>query len=116
MNSVNIIGNLGQDPMLRHVASGKPVLNFRIAVDKSRTSKHTTMSDTSWFDVTVWGAAAEYHAKYLTKGSRVALQGELNQRSWQDRDGNKRSATEIIAHRIEWVKLKPNTSSVEQTL
>ena len=114
MNSVSIIGNLGHNPELRHVQSGKAVLNFRIAVDKSRSSSDRTLNDTSWFDITVWGTAAEHQAKYLTKGSRVALQGELNQRNWQDRDGNKRSSVEIIAHNIDWIDLKEATEAQEE--
>ena len=107
MNSVNIIGNLGHDPELRHVASGKPVLNMRIAVDKARSSAGRTMNDTSWFDVTIWGPQAEHQARYLTRGSRIAISGELNQRTWTDKDQNPRSAVEIIAHRIDWIDLKP---------
>ena len=115
MNSVSIIGNLGHEPDLRHVQSGKPVLNCRIAVDKPRSSGGRTLSDTSWFDVTIWGAQAEHQAKYLTKGSRIAIQGELNQRSWKDRDGNNRSSVEIIAHRIDWIDLKPKAEDTSLT-
>lgn len=114
MNSVNLIGNLGHDPELRHVASGKAVLNFRLAVDKPRTSGTRTMSDTSWFDVTVWGPQAEHQAKYLTKGSHIAVSGELNQRGWTDRDGNIRSGVEVIAHRIDWLELKPKSEEVSE--
>lgn len=110
MNSVQLLGNLGQTPELRHVNSGKPVLNFSLAVDSRRTSNGRTMSDMNWFDVTVWGASAEHHARYLTKGSKVIVEGELNTRHYTDRDGIKRQKVEITAKEITWIDLKDRES------
>ena len=106
MNSVHLLGNLGQTPQLRHVGSGKAVLNFSLAVDKPTRSGNRQLNDTNWFDVTVWGASAEHQARYLTKGSKVLIEGELNQRNWTDSGGNKRVSIEVIARRITWIDLK----------
>ena len=102
MNTVILLGNLGQTPELRQVGSGKSVLNFSLAVDRYRNESN----DTCWFDVTVWGASAEHQARHLVKGSRVIVEGELNQRVWVDKDNNKRNSIEVIAHRIHWIDLK----------
>jgi single-strand DNA-binding protein len=110
MNTVILRGNVGHDPELRHVASGKEVVNLRLAVDKSRTAGDRTIKETSWFDVTVWGQGAKHQHKYLTKGSDIIVEGELNQRTWTDRDGQSRSSVEIIARKITWLTLKPRQS------
>ena len=105
MNTVILRGNLGQTPVLRHTESGKAVLNFSIAVDRSRRAGETQIRETNWFDCTCWGAQAEHNAKYLTKGSDVIITGELNDRRWKDREGNTRRSVEIMTTRIEWIKL-----------
>lgn len=110
MNSVILLGNLGQTPQLRHVSSGKSVLNFSLAVDSHRTSGNRSVDETNWFDVTVWGSSAEHQARHLTKGSKIIVQGELNIRHYVDRDGNSRQKTEIIAKTITWVSLKTELS------
>jgi single-strand DNA-binding protein len=112
MNSVILLGNLGQTPQLRHVNSGKSVLNFSLAVNSHKASGNfNPVGETNWFDITVWGANAEHQARYLTKGSKIIVQGELNLRHYVDRDGNHRQKTEIIAKAITWVNLKTEESA-----
>lgn len=106
-NIVIIAGNLGADPVLRRTDSGGAVLNLSIANDQHRRVGEVFETKTSWHDITVWGAAAEHHAKHLTRGSEILVHGKLNTRSYEDRQGITRRHTEIVAERIEWVKLMP---------
>ena len=90
LNRTCITGRLGRDPEVRFVNSGKAVCNLNVAVSGSKDS-------TTWITVTVWDKAAEACAEYLHKGSRVAVSGRLEQREWQDREGNKRTVIDLVA-------------------
>ena len=98
MNTVFLLGNI-----LNQVLSGRPVLNIRLAVDKPPGAQ----GDVNWFDVTVWGTAAEVNARHLTKGSQILVEGQLNQRTFQNRDGQTVNAVEVIARNITWLNIKP---------
>lgn len=106
MNAVYLMGNLGQTPQLREVKSGKPVLNFSLAVDETFANKDRSVSTTNWFDITVWGPEAQHQSKHLTKGSKVIVEGHLNVRHYIDRHSIPRQKVEIIASKITWVDLK----------
>lgn len=97
MNSVSIIGRLGRDPELRHTQSGKPVCGLRVAVDDGKDRPPV------WLSVSAWGKTAELCNQYLTKGRQVAVEGRLTVREWADRDGNKRTSTEVTAHRVHFL-------------
>lgn len=99
MNSVNIIGRLGRDPETRYTGGGDAVSNFSIAVDNGFGDKKKT----SWFKVTAWKKTAESVQKYLRKGSKVAVSGRLEERSWQDKGGEKRTSVEIVAERVDFL-------------
>lgn len=113
-NGVNksiIIGFLGADPELRHTGAGKAVCNLRVATNERWTDKAGQAQEhTEWHRVTIWGARAVAAAKYLTKGRQVYVEGRLRTRSWEDKDGNTRYTTEIVAQDIQFLgsgKSKP---------
>ena len=95
MNSVVLVGNLGADPELRQ-AGDKDVCNFRIA-----TSEYG--DKTEWHSIVVWGNQAQSCGQYLSKGSKVAIHGRLQTRQWEDKEGNTRYTTEIVAQNVEFL-------------
>lgn len=103
MNKVELIGNLGADPELRYTASGQPVCNLRLATsDKPRGDEKYGKSH--WHTVVVWGKKGEALAKEAKKGSRVHVtNGKIEYRQWEDKNGNKRFSTDIVAFGIEVV-------------
>ena len=110
MNSVSLIGRLGKDPEVRNTTSGKTVANFTIAVDFGYGDRKTT----SWIPVQAWEKTAEIVQKYTAKGSQVAVTGRLQQRSWEDRDGNTRSVLEVVADKVDLLsKVERSTSQSE---
>lgn len=115
MNSVILRGNVGTDIVLRATASGKPVLNLRIAVNSVRRIGCQTLTETNWFNIVVWGPEAEQNAEYLCKGSDIIVEGSLNTRRWTDRDGTRHETTEIIARKISWLTLTtPQKNKAEE--
>lgn len=110
MNSVSLIGRLGRDPESRFTSGGKAVTNFSIAVDDGFGEQKQTY----WFPIVVWGKTAEAAGKYLKKGSQVAIEGRLQIRSWDDKEGNKRTVTEIVANRLDFLTKAPASSQSEQ--
>jgi single-strand DNA-binding protein len=101
MNKVEIIGNLGNDPEIRYSGAGTAVCNFSVATTESWKGKDGSKKEkTEWHRVVVWGNQAENCAKYLTKGRQVLIEGKIETRNWDDRDGNKRYTTEIIARKV----------------
>jgi len=98
LNKVMLIGNLGADPELRYTPSGAAVANFSIATREQWTSKEGEKQDkTEWHRIVAWRRLGEICGEYLHKGSLVYIEGRLQTRSWEDRDGNKRYTTEITA-------------------
>lgn len=101
LNRVMLLGNLGADPELRYTTGGQPVLNLRLATTESYLDKDKVRRErTDWHDVVVWGKRGEALAKLLAKGSSVFVEGPLRTSSYDDREGNKRYKTEIIAHNV----------------
>ena len=97
LNKVQIIGNLGRDPELRFTQDGTPVANFSVAVSESWRSQGGEQRErTEWFRVVVWRGLAEIANQYLRRGARVYLEGRLQTREWQDREGNDRTTTELV--------------------
>jgi len=101
-SNITIIGNLTRDPEVKFLPSGQAQTRLGIAVNKRWMNKQTQEWEerTSFFDVSVYGPLAENSAESLAKGMRVIVTGALEQRSWDDKDGNKRSAVEIKADAI----------------
>ncbi len=98
LNKVMLIGNLGQDPEVRHTPSGTPVANFRLATNESFTDRGGNRQErTEWHRVVVWGRLAEICSQYLSKGRQVYIEGRLQTRDWEDKQGQRRFTTEIVA-------------------
>ena len=100
MNTVCLIGRLVADPELRFSPAGVAVCNFRIAVDR-RFKSESGEKQTDFFDVVAWRQTAEFAAKYLSKGRLVSVTGTLQQRSWVQQDGQKRSKVEVVADQLQ---------------
>ncbi len=102
INKVILIGNLGADPEVRYTPGGKAVANFRIATSEQWTDKDGQKQDrTEWHRVVAWGRLGEICGEYLFKGKQVYIEGKLQTRGWEDRDGNKRYTTEVIAQTMQ---------------
>ena len=98
LNKVMLIGNLGRDPEIRYTTDGTPVANFSLATSESWTDKNGTRQEhTEWHTIVAWRQLADICKKYLSKGRQVYIEGRLQTREWNDRDGNKRRTTEVIA-------------------
>ena len=97
VNSVHLIGNLGLDPELRATGGGTPVLRMRLAVGDRRKAGDRYEDVTHWFTVKVFGKRAEGLAGILAKGDRVGVSGKLDVNTWEDRDGNRRTSTDVVA-------------------
>lgn len=96
-NTVNVVGNMTRDPELRYTPNGASVCNFGIAWNKRYQRNGEQVEEVSYFDITCWGTLAENVAASLTKGTRVVVSGELEQRSWETPQGERRSKVEIKA-------------------
>jgi single-strand DNA-binding protein len=98
LNKVMLIGNLGADPEVRYTPSGTKVTSFRIATSEKRKDKDGNRQEhTEWHQIITFGKLADICGEYLAKGKQVYVEGRIQTRSWEDRDGQKRSTTEIIA-------------------
>jgi single-strand DNA-binding protein len=104
MNKVILIGRLSKDPELRYTASNTAVCQFTVAVDRRFKSENQPSAD--FIPVVAWRQTAEFVAKYFSKGNRIAVTGQIQVRSWDDTEGKKRYATEVIADDIEFVESK----------
>ena len=98
---MQIIGNLGRDPEMRFTQGGTPVTNFSVAVSRSWQSRDGELrEETEWFRVVAWTRLAEIANEYLRRGSKVYVEGRLATRTWQDREGNERTTTEVVAQEM----------------
>ena len=102
MNKVYLIGNLTRDPELSETSSGAAFCRFSIAVNRNFTNAEGNR-EADFFNIAVWRAQAENCAKYLKKGSKVAIVGSLQNRSYEDREGVKRTVTDIVASEVEFL-------------
>jgi len=105
VNKAILIGNLGRDPELRYTASGQPVTNFSIATTESWNKKDGSGREekTEWHRIVAWGRTAELCAQYLSKGRTVYVEGRLQTREWENRDGQKQRTTEIVANTVQFI-------------
>lgn len=100
LNIVAIMGRLTADPELRHTASGISVASFTLAVDRSYSNRDTGERQTDFIDVVAWRGTAEFVCKYFTKGQMMAVDGSLQARSYEDKQGNRRKAVEVVANNV----------------
>src|SRR3954463_5085317 len=101
LNRVMLLGNLGADPELRMTSGGQAVLKLRLATTETYLDRNRARQErTEWHSVVIWGKRAEALAKILTKGARIFIEGGLRTSNYDDRDGNKRYRTEVVATNI----------------
>lgn len=99
VNKVILIGNLGKDPELRYAPSGSAVASFSMATSEQwKDQEGNPQEKTSWHNIVVWGKLAEITAEYLKKGRKVYVEGRLQYRDYEGKDGNKRYVTEIVVN------------------
>ena len=104
VNKVILVGNLGRDPELRYTQGGQAVANFTLATNERwRDKDGNNQERTEWHRVVVWGKSAENCAQYLQKGRSVYVEGRLQTREWEDREGHKRTTTEITAQVVQFL-------------
>ena len=104
VNKAILVGNLGRDPELRHTQNGQAVVNFTLATSETWTDKSgERVERTEWHRIVVWGKTGEMCAQYLSKGRTVYVEGRIQTREWEDKDGNKRYTTEINAQTVNFI-------------
>jgi len=104
VNKVFLIGNLGRDPELRYTPSGQPVANFTLATTDNYTSKAGDREErTEWHRIVAWGKTAELCAQYLSKGRSVYIEGRLQTREWENKEGQKQRTTEVVANTVQFL-------------
>lgn len=104
INRVTLLGRLGRDPELRYTGSQQAVCNLSVATDRAWTTKDgERKKETEWHRVQVWGASAEACEKYLAKGRRVYVEGRISTREYEDKNGEKKRSTEIVAELVKFL-------------
>jgi single-strand DNA-binding protein len=104
VNKVILIGNLGRDPELRYTQSGQAVANFTLATTESWNKREGGREErTEWHRIVAWGRTAELCAQYLSKGRTVYVEGRLQTREWENREGQKQKSTEIVALTVQFL-------------
>ncbi|MBW2645833.1 MAG: single-stranded DNA-binding protein [Deltaproteobacteria bacterium] len=115
VNKVILVGNLGRDPEIRYTASGTAVANFSIATTDNWTNKDGTKETrTEWHRIVAWGRLGEICGEYLSKGRSVYIEGRIQTREWEDKEGNKRQTTEIVANQMQMLGGKGYTESLPE--
>lgn len=104
VNKVILIGNLGKDPELRYTPGGQPTASFSLATTERWNDKNGKRQErTEWHNIVTWGKLAELVNQYLKKGRSAYVEGRISTRSWDDRDGNKKYKTEIVANQVQFL-------------
>ena len=104
INKVILVGNLGTDPELRATTNGTPVAELRVATSRFWFNKNNEkQEETQWHRVVVWGKQAQSCKEYLDKGRQVYVEGRLQTRKWEDKEGNTRFTTEIVAENVRFL-------------
>ncbi|MFQ5676074.1 MAG: single-stranded DNA-binding protein [bacterium] len=112
VNKVILIGNLGQDPELKYTPSGAAVTNFNVATNEVwKDNDGNKQERTEWHRIVLWRKLAEIAGEYLKKGSKVYLEGRLQTRSWEDKDGVKRYTTEVVADSMTMLDAKADAGA-----
>lgn len=112
LNKVMLIGHLGRDPEMRYTPSGRPVTSFSLATNRSwNTSDGERHTDTDWFNIVAWGNLAEICNQHLSKGQQVYVEGRLQTRRWDDKEGKKHTTTEVVASEMLILGERRGTSS-----
>ncbi len=111
VNKVILIGHLGADPEMKYGSSGNPFTTFNLATTESWTKDGQKTEKTEWHRIIVFGKLAEICAQYLTKGKQVYIEGKIQTRSWEDKDGIKRWSTEILCQNMQMLGSAGDTAA-----
>ena len=112
VNKVMLIGNLGQDPEVRHLESGAVVAKFSLATNERYKDKSGEVKTlTEWHDVVMWRGLAENAERLLSKGKLIYVEGKLSHRKWQDKEGNNRKTTEVLANNFQILEKREQSDS-----
>jgi len=112
INKVILIGNLGGDPEVRYAGSGTAVCNFTMATSRKFKDKNGEQQEqTEWHRIVTFGRTAEICGEYLKKGRQIYIEGRLQTRKWQDKDGNDRWTTEVVADSMQMLGSRPGADS-----
>jgi single-strand DNA-binding protein len=115
VNKVILVGNLGKDPEIRYTASGTAVANFTLATSERYKDRDGNKQEkTEWHNIVAWRQLAEICGKYLVKGKQIYIEGKIQTRAWEDRDGNKRYTTEIVADQMQMLGRAGDENSYNQ--
>lgn len=107
INKVILVGNVGKDPEIRHLDSGVSVASFPLATSETYKDKSgQRVTNTEWHNIVLWRGLADIAEKYVKKGNPLYIEGKIRTRSWDDKDGNKRYTTEIIADNMQMLGAK----------
>ena len=107
LNKVMLIGNLGKDPEVRYTAGGTAVASFSLATSEKFKNKNGDFEEkTEWHNITLWARLAEIAGEYLSKGKTVYIEGRLQTRKWQDKEGKDRYTTEIVGEKMQMLSGK----------
>lgn len=116
INKVILVGNVGKDPEVRYLDSGVAVANFPFATSETYKNKNgEKVTTTEWHNIVLWRGLAEVVEKYVKKGSQLYIEGKIRTRSWDDRDGNKRYTTEIIADTMQMLGRRSDERATPQS-
>jgi single-strand DNA-binding protein len=117
VNKVVLIGRLGKDPDVRYTPEGTMVTNFNLATDEQWRDKNgEKVQRTEWHKIVTWGKLAEICGNYLVKGKLVFIEGRIQTRSWEDKEGNKRFTTEIIASNMQMLDSKGQNKTEDSSM
>jgi len=119
VNKAILVGYVGNDPEIRYLDSGTPVCTFRLATSEVYRNKNgEKVTTTEWHNIVLWRGLAEIAEKYVKKGMQLYIEGRIRTRSWDDKDGNKRYTTEIVADNMQMLSRKSddNTGFSTQTI
>ena len=115
INKVQLIGNVGRDPKTKYLESGIPVTTFSFATSEThRKREGTRVTSTEWHNIVLWRGLAELAEKYVRKGNPLYIEGKLHTRTWEDKDGNLRRTTEIVANNL--IMLSPRDNDNESSV
>ena len=112
VNKVILVGHLGRDPELRYTQNGQAVANFSLATSESYSKRDGEREDrTEWHRIVAWGRLAEICGEYLSKGRQIYIEGRIQTREWEDREGEKRRTTEIVAREMQMLGRRGETNT-----
>ncbi|MBC8053109.1 MAG: single-stranded DNA-binding protein [Sphingobacteriaceae bacterium] len=114
VNKVILVGHLGKDPEVRHLEGGTTLVNFPLATSETYNKDGKKIEQTEWHNIVMWRGLADVAAKYLQKGKLVYIEGKIRSRNYEDKEGNKRYITEIIAENFNMLGRKNDSESSDQ--